>query len=129
MGTNTIYRYLLPEAVCCCLKACNFCFDELLSWYIIVWSFVVRESTISKLEVLTNIYCLRLFVVVYKLVNSASINSYHSTSVYQVLLVEDQPQVIYGHKHHIYPVCCCSVSMNSYHGTSVYQVWLLEVQP
>ena len=35
-GTNTIYKFLLPEAVCCCLQPCNFCFDELSSWYISV---------------------------------------------------------------------------------------------
>ena len=65
IGTNII---LLPEAVCCCLQTCNFCFDQLLPWYISVPSFIVRGPTIRKLEAqtsFTGIYCLRLFVVVY----------------------------------------------------------------
>ena len=44
IGTNII---LLPEAVCCCLQTCNFCFDELSPWYISVPSFIVRGPTIS----------------------------------------------------------------------------------
>ena len=31
IGINNNYRFLLPEAVCCCLQTCNFCFDETLS--------------------------------------------------------------------------------------------------
>ena len=34
-------------------------------------------------------FCLRLFVVVYKLVISVLMNSYHGTSVYEVSLLED----------------------------------------
>ena len=37
----------------------------------------------------TTLNCLRLFVVVYELVISASMNSYHGKSVNQVLLLED----------------------------------------
>ena len=62
--------------------------------YISVPSFIVRGPTISKLEAqtpFTSFYCPRLFVVVYKLVVSDSMNFHHGTSVYQGLLLEDQP--------------------------------------
>ena len=71
MGANIIYKFTLPEAVCCCLQTCNVCFGKLLSWDIHVPSFIVTGSSMSKLWVqttFTSIYCLRLFVVVYKLV-------------------------------------------------------------
>ena len=59
-------------------------------------------------------------------------NSYHGESVYQVSLLEDQPQVIYRHKHHLQVFTgwgCLISASNSYHGESVYQVSLLEDQP
>ena len=31
IGINNNYRFLLPEAVCCCLQTYNFYFDETLS--------------------------------------------------------------------------------------------------
>ena len=40
---------LLPEAVCCCLQTCNFCFDETLSEYISVPSFVTKGHSMGKL--------------------------------------------------------------------------------
>ena len=46
---NNIYKFLLPEAVCCCLQTCNFCFDETLSQYISVPSFVTKGYSIVKL--------------------------------------------------------------------------------
>ena len=36
ININNINNFLLPEAVCCCLQTCNFCFDETLSEYISV---------------------------------------------------------------------------------------------
>ena len=32
IGTNTVYKFLLPGVVCCCLRTCNFCFERLLSY-------------------------------------------------------------------------------------------------
>ena len=46
---NNIYNFLLPEAVCCCLQTCNFCFDETLSQYVSVPSFVTKGHSIVKL--------------------------------------------------------------------------------
>ena len=46
---NNIYTFLLPQAVCCCLQKCNFCFDETLSQYVSVPSFVTKEHSIVKL--------------------------------------------------------------------------------
>ena len=46
---NNIYNFLLPEAVCCCLQTCNFCFDETLSQYVSVPSFVTEGHSIVKL--------------------------------------------------------------------------------
>ena len=31
IGINNNYKFLLAEAVCCCLQICKFCFDENLS--------------------------------------------------------------------------------------------------
>ena len=39
---NNNYKCLFPEAVCCYLQTCVFCFDENLSQYIDVPSLVVR---------------------------------------------------------------------------------------
>ena len=55
-------------------------------------SFIGRGPTIRKLEAqtpFTSFYYPRLFVVVYKLVISFLMNSYHGTSVYQDSLLED----------------------------------------
>ena len=65
---HSLHKFLLPEAVFCCSQTCNFCFDELSSWYISVPSCIVSGPTISKLEAQTPFNCLRLFVVVYQLV-------------------------------------------------------------
>ena len=46
---NNNYKFLLPEAVCCCLKTCIFCFDENLSQYISVPRLVVRGPSLGKL--------------------------------------------------------------------------------
>ena len=44
-----INNFLLPEAVCCCLQTCNFCFNETLSQYVSVPSFVTKGHSIVKL--------------------------------------------------------------------------------
>ena len=49
IGINNIYKFTLPEAVCCCSQTCNFCFGELLSLDISVPSLIVLGSSISKL--------------------------------------------------------------------------------
>ena len=90
MGTNNIYKFTFPEAVCCCLQTCNFCFGELLSLDISIPSFIVIGTSMSKLwaqTTFTSLHFLRLFVVVYKLVIFVLVNSYHWTSVYQVSLL------------------------------------------
>ena len=48
IGTNIIYKFIMPEVVCCCLQTCNFCFDELLSWYISLPTLIVRGPGIHK---------------------------------------------------------------------------------
>ena len=69
IGTNVVYKFLLPEAVCCCLRTCNCRVDKyVLVYYTCVPKFVVIGRSIEELWAqtkITSICCLRLFVVVY----------------------------------------------------------------
>ena len=92
--------------------------------------FIVRGPTISKLQAQTlfaSFYCLRLIVIVYKLVIYVSMNSHHGKSVYQGSLLEDPQYASYRHKYHLQFFYCLrlfvvvyklvtSVSINFYHG-------------
>ena len=63
------FKERLPEAICCCLQTCNVDVVLLVMYYIL--AFIVTSADISQLWVYLCyllIYCLRLFVVVYKLV-------------------------------------------------------------
>ena len=65
----------------------------------------------ESLAVLKKVFCLRLFVVV------ITMYFYHGESVYQVSLLEDHPEIIYRHKHHLQlllprAVCCCLQACN-----------------
>ena len=65
------YRHFnerLPEAICCCLQTCNVDVVLLVMYCMYIPAFVVTSADISQLWVYLVIYCLRLFVVVYKLV-------------------------------------------------------------
>ena len=71
------YRHLysfkkrLPEAICCCLQTCNVDVVLLVMCCMCIPAFIVTSADISQLWVYLYyllIYCLRLFVVVYKLV-------------------------------------------------------------
>ena len=65
MGIFMLFTIILPKAICCCLQTCNV--DVvLLGMYI--QAFIVTSADISQLWVYLLLYCLRLFVVVYKLV-------------------------------------------------------------
>ena len=41
IGTNIIYEYLLPEAVCCCLQTSNVCILMLMMGCMCVQSFII----------------------------------------------------------------------------------------
>ena len=60
------FKERLPEAICCCLQTCNVDVVLLVMYYIP--AFIVTSADISQLWVYLLIYCLRLFIVVYKLV-------------------------------------------------------------
>ena len=68
------YRHVkerLPEAICCCLQTCNVDVVLLVMYCMYIPAFIVTSADISQLWVYLCyllIYCLRLFVVVYKLV-------------------------------------------------------------
>ena len=64
------YRHFkLPEAICCCLQTCNVDVVLLVMHCMYLPAFIVTSADISQLWVcLCKIYCLRLFVVVYKVV-------------------------------------------------------------
>ena len=66
--TQPILQVLLPEAICCCLQTCKCGFDIRVVLCTSVPSVIVRNANTIKLEVVYKFYCLRLFVVVYKLV-------------------------------------------------------------
>ena len=66
-----LFTNLLPEAICCCLQTCNVYGAWVTLYCICVQTFVVtcakHQLVIGTLGCL-EMYCLRLFVVVYKLV-------------------------------------------------------------
>ena len=59
------FKERLPEAICCCLQTCNV---DVVLLVMYIPAFIVTSADISQLWVYLLIYCLRLFVVVYKLV-------------------------------------------------------------
>ena len=62
------FKQRLPEAICCCLKTCNVDVVLVVVYCMYISAFIVTGADISRLCVYLLIYCLRLFVVVYKLV-------------------------------------------------------------
>ena len=65
------FKERLPEAICCCLQTCNVDVVLLVMYCMYIPVFIVTSADISQLWVYlcySLIYCLRLFVVVYKLV-------------------------------------------------------------
>ena len=67
------FKERLPEAICCCLQMCNVDVVLLVMYCMHIPAFIVTSADISQLWVflcylLILNYCLRLFVVVYKLV-------------------------------------------------------------
>ena len=58
------FKERLPEAICCCLQTCNV---DVVLLVMYLPAFIV-SADISQLWVYLCLYCLRLFVVVYKLV-------------------------------------------------------------
>ena len=84
--TQPSYRHkqvLLPEAICCCLQTCKSGFDIRVVLCTSVPSLIVRNANLTKLEAYTLVYCLRLFVVVYKLVNVVLTLEWYCVPVYQ----------------------------------------------
>ena len=71
MGRYRHFKERLPEAICCCLQTCNVDVVLLVMYCMYIPGFIVTSADISQLWVYLCyllIYCLRLFVVVYKLV-------------------------------------------------------------
>ena len=65
------FKERLPEAICCCLQTCNVDVVLLVMYCMYIPRFIVTSADISQLWVYlcySLIYCLTLFVVVYKLV-------------------------------------------------------------
>ena len=58
------FKERLPEAICCCLQTCHVDVVFLVMYRMYIPALIVTSADISQLWV----YCLRLFVVVYKLV-------------------------------------------------------------
>ena len=68
---HVVGSVLWPEAICCCLQTCNVDVVLLVMYCMYIPGFIVTSADISQLWVYlcySLIYCLRLFVVVYKLV-------------------------------------------------------------
>ena len=64
---NVCVHNLLPEGICCCLQTCNFVVMFLLINNVCVQSFnFIRAASYDHIYVPIIMYCLRLFVVVYK---------------------------------------------------------------
>ena len=61
------FKERLPEAICCCLQTCNVDVVLLVMYRMYISAFIVTSAASYGLCYL-HIYCLRLFVVVYKLV-------------------------------------------------------------
>ena len=71
MGIFMLFTIILPEAICCCLQTCNVDVVLLGMYCMYIQAFIVTSADISQLWVYLCyllIYCLRLCVVVYKLV-------------------------------------------------------------
>ena len=65
------FKERLPEAICRCLQTCNVDVVLLVMYCMYIPAFFVTSADISQLWVYLCsllIYCLRLFIVVYKLV-------------------------------------------------------------
>ena len=85
MLTQPSYRHkqvLLPEAICCCLQTCKCGFDI----RVVLCASVYTKSHSQERQVIgiKKFYCLRLFVVVYKLVNVVLTLGWYCVPVYQV---------------------------------------------
>ena len=71
IGIFIHFKERLPEAICCCLQTCNVDVVLLVMYCMYIPTFIVTSADISLLWIYLCyllIYCLRLFVVVYKLV-------------------------------------------------------------
>ena len=71
IGILIHFKERLPEAICCCLQTCNVDVVLLVMYCMYIPTFIVTSADISLLWIYLCyllIYCLRLFVVVYKLV-------------------------------------------------------------
>ena len=71
IGICIHFKERLPEAICCCLQTCNVDVVLLVMYCMYIPTFIVTSADISLLWIYLCyllIYCLRLFVVVYKLV-------------------------------------------------------------
>ena len=67
----SLFINVLPEVICCCLQTCNVDVVLLVMHCIYIPAFIITSVDISQLWVYLCyllIYCLGLFVVVYKLV-------------------------------------------------------------
>ena len=77
------YRHklvLLPEAICCCLHTC-----KCGLWYCVPVYQISKSGTLIQPSYRHKlVYCLRLFVVVYKLVNVVLTLEWYCVPVYQV---------------------------------------------
>ena len=74
------FKERLPEAICCCLQTCNVDVLLLVMYCMYIPAFIGTSADISQLWVYlcySLIYCLRLFVVVYKLVMLSPSFLYH----------------------------------------------------
>ena len=71
IGIFIHFKERLPEAICCCLQTCNVDVVLLVMYCMYIPTFIVTSADISLLWIYLCyllIYCLRLIVVVYKLV-------------------------------------------------------------
>ena len=68
IGIFIHFKERWPEAICCCLQTCNVDVVLLVMYCMYIPTFIVTSADISLLWIYLLIYCLRLFVVVYKLV-------------------------------------------------------------
>ena len=69
MGIFMLFTNILPEAICCCLQTCNVYGVWVTLYYKVSWSLVLTSASYRYTHLACLVmYCLRLFVVVYKLV-------------------------------------------------------------
>ena len=115
------YRYFkerLPEAICCCLQTCNV--DVVLVMYCMyIPAFIVTSADISQLWVYlcySLIYCLRLFVVVYKLVMFTERGCHCIAYVYKFSWSLQLVIGTFSLFSYILPeaICCCLQTCNVY---------------